>query len=273
MSEQAGQSVWASGRAYEPYVGRWSRLVAREFVDWLAVPRGARWLDVGCGTGALTETILGLGDPHAVDGIDPSEGYLAVAREQVRDPRARFTVADARRLGVEPGRYDAVVSALVLNFIPDPAAGMAEMTRAARPGGIVAGYVWDYAGRMELMRHFWDAVVELRPEDRERDEGRRFPLCRPEPLQRLFEGAGLTGIEVRSIDIPTAFRDFDDYWTPFLGGQFPAPDYAMSLDEEARAALRERIRARLPVAADGSISLIARAWAARGTVPGGGRGG
>jgi hypothetical protein len=126
---------------------------------------------------------------------------------------------------------------------------------------------------MELMRHFWDAVVELRPEDRERDEGRRFPLCRPEPLQRLFEGAGLTGIEVRGIDIPTTFRDFDDYWTPFLGGQFPAPDYAMSLGEEARAVLRERIRARLPVAADGSISLIARAWAARGTVPAGGRGG
>jgi SAM-dependent methyltransferase len=271
MSEQAGASVWAVGRAYEPYIGRWSRLVARQFLEWLAVPPGARWLDVGCGTGALTETILRHADPGSVDGIDPSEGFLAVAREQVRDPRVRFRVGDTRRLAAESARYDVVVSALVLNFIPDPPAGIAEMARAVRPGGIVAGYVWDYAGRMELMRHFWDAAVELRPGDLERDEGQRFPLCRPAPLQRLFEGAGLASVEVRGIEIPTMFRDFDDYWTPFLGGQGPAPSYAMSLDEEARAALRERIRGRLPVAADGSISLIARAWAVRSTGPGSGR--
>jgi len=259
----APQSVWAGGRAYEPYVGRWSRLVAREFVDWLGVPPGARWLDLGCGTGALTETILRVADPGAVEGIDPSEGYLSVAREQVRDPRARFEIGDARRLPVESARYDAVVSALVLNFIPDPPAGMAEMVRAVRPGGIVAAYVWDYAGRMELMRYFWDAAVALRPEAADRDEGRRFPICRPEPLRTLFEAAGLEGVEVRGIEIATTFRDFDDYWQPFLGGQFPAPDYAMSLDEEARGALREHIRARLPVAADGSIPLTARAWAVR----------
>lgn len=265
MSASGEKSVWASGKAYEPYVGRWSRPVAREFVDWLAIPPAARWLDVGCGTGALTETILRRANPAQVHGIDPSEGYLALAREQVRDPRVRFDVGDARRLPVETATFDAVVSALVLNFIPDLAAGMADMTRAVRPGGTVAGYVWDYQGKMELMRYFWDAVVALKPADLERDEGRRFPICQPGPLQQIFERAGLRKVEVRSIDVPTHFRNFEDYWTPFLGGQFPAPDYAMSLDEAARAALRERIRTRLPIAADGSIPLIARAWAVRGT--------
>jgi len=265
MNASAEKSVWASGVAYEPYVGRWSRPVAREFVDWLAIPPAAQWLDVGCGTGALTETILRRAHPAQVHGIDPSEGYLALAREQVRDPRVRFDVGDARRLPAESATCDAIVSALVLNFIPDLPAAMAEMARAVRPGGTVAGYVWDYAGKMELMRYFWDAVVALKPADLERDEGRRFPICQPGPLQQLFERAGLRNVEVRSIDASTHFRNFDDYWTPFLGGQFPAPDYAMSLDEAARAALRERIRTRLPIAADGSIPLIARAWAVRGT--------
>ena len=264
MSTSAEKSVWASGGAYEPYVGRWSRLVAREFVEWLGIPPAASWLDVGCGTGALTETILRRANPAQVHGIDPSEGYLALAREQVRDPRVRFDAGDARHLSVESARYDAVVSALVLNFIPDVATGIAEMARVVRPGGIVAGYVWDYAGKMELMRYFWDAAVALRPQDLERDEGRRFPMCRPGPLKGLFEAAGLKDVEVRSIDVATPFRDFDDYWSPFLGGQFPAPDYAMSLSEDARAALREHIRAHMPTAADGSIPLIARAWAIRG---------
>src|SRR5262245_47260570 len=143
MSTSKERSVWASGAAYEPYVGRWSRLVAREFVDWLAIPSAASWLDVGCGTGALSETILRRASPSERHGIDPSQGYLALALEQVRDPRVRFEAGDARRLSVESPRYDAVVSALVLNFIPDPGAGMAEMARVARPGGIVAAYVWD----------------------------------------------------------------------------------------------------------------------------------
>ena len=261
----AEQSVWSEGAAYEPYVGRWSRLVAREFVAWLSRPPAARWLDVGCGTGALSETILRQADPAEVHGVDPSEGFLAVARRQVTDPRARFDVGDARRLPAEASRYDAVVSALVLNFIPDVPLGVSEMVRVTRGGGVVAAYVWDYAGRMELMRAFWDAAVALKPRDRDRDEGRRFPICQPGPLADLFTGAGLAEVEVRGIDVPTRFRDFDDYWTPFLGGQFPAPAYAMSLSEVDRAALREHLRSRLPTAADGSISLTARAWAVRGT--------
>ena len=142
------------------------------------------------------------------------------------------------------------------------------MARVCVEGGIIAAYVWDYAGKMELMRFFWDAAVELDPGAAKADEGIRFPLCRPEALESLFTGAGLNGVEVVPIDIATPFADFDDYWQPFLGGQGPAPAYAMSLDETARARLRERIRERIPILADGSISLIARAWAIRATVAG-----
>jgi SAM-dependent methyltransferase len=257
---------WASGAAYEPYVGRWSRLVAREFLDWLAVAPGNRWLDVGCGTGALSQTILELTAPVQVTGIDASEDFIAYAREHVRDERARFTTGDAQALPDPNAMYDACVSGLMLNFVPEPAAAVSEMRRVARGGGIVALYVWDYAGEMQLMRHFWDAAVALDPATRERDEALRFPLCRPEPLATLFRDAGLSAVETRTIDVPTVFRDLDDYWSPFLGGQGPAPAYAMSLSEARRTALRERIRAGLPIQPDGSIHLIARAWAVRGSV-------
>jgi SAM-dependent methyltransferase len=255
--------VWASGTAYDPYIGRWSRLVAREFLAWLAIPAGRRWLDVGCGTGALSQTILETASPRDVLGIDASERYVAHARRKVTDGRARFAVGSAGALACVSAAHDAVVSGLVLNFVPEPGEAVAEMGRAVVPGGTVAAYVWDYAGEMQLIRHFWDAAVAIDP-GLERDEGRRFPLCRPDPLAQLFGGAALNQVEVRAIDVPTVFRDFDDYWSPFLGGQGPAPAYAMSLSDERRATLRERIRGRLPIAADGSIRLIARAWAVRG---------
>jgi len=262
--EQQMQEVWATGAAYEPYVGRWSRLVARDFLAWLAVPPGGSWLDVGCGTGALTHTILQMGHPREVTSLDSSEGFLSYAGQQLNDPRVRWQLGNAQQLPLESSAYDAVVSGLVLNFIPDLPAALAEMARVARPGGKVAAYVWDYAGKMELMRYFWDAAVALSPAARELDEGRRFPVCQPGPLQDLFTQGGLAGVEVRAIDVPTRFRNFGDYWDPFLGGQGPAPGYAMSLDPEERAALRERIRSSLPVAPDGSIDLTARAWAVRG---------
>jgi SAM-dependent methyltransferase len=233
-------------------------------VAWLPIPAGSRWLDVGCGTGALSQTILETASPREVWGIDASERYVAYARNQVTDRRARFEVADASALPCMSAVYDAVVSGLVLNFVPRPEAAVAEMARAVVVGGTVAAYVWDYAGGMQLVRHFWDAAVALDPSALEVDEGRRFPLCQPGPLAELFRGARLDQVEARAIDVPTTFRDFNDYWSPFLGGQGPAPAYAMSLSDERRAALREGIRARLPIAADGSIHLIARAWAVRG---------
>ena len=239
--------------------------MAREFVAWLDMPAGGRWLDVGCGSGALTETVLAEAGPAAVVGVDTSEAYVAHAAGRVSDPRASFAVADAQAFDGPGAAFDAVASSLVLNFLPDPARGVAEMRRVARPGGVVAGYVWDYAGEMQLMRRFWDAAAELDPAAAELDEGRRMAGCNPAALQALFSGAGLARVETRAIDVPTVFADFDDYWSPFEGGQGPAPGYCVALPAERRAALRERLRDTLPAAAGGSISLVARAWAVRGT--------
>jgi SAM-dependent methyltransferase len=257
--------TWAVGDLYEAYVGRWSRQVAAGFVDWLALTPRADWVDVGCGTGALSETILKRAAPRSLRGVDSSAGFLEHARSGIDDPRATFRVGDAQALPLDAASADAAVSGLVLNFVPDPARAAREMARVVRPGGVVAAYVWDYADRMDLMRRFWDAAAALDPKAAELDEGRRFPLCRPEPLAALFAGAGLRDVSVRAIDVATRFANFDDYWAPFLGGQGPAPGYALSLDEVRREALRERLRATLPTAPDGSIDLVARAWAVRGS--------
>ena len=259
------KDVWAIGAGYEAYVGRWSRLVAREFVSWLRAPPRGRWLDVGCGTGALSEAIVRHGEPATVLGVDRSEGFVAHARARAIGARTVFQVGDAQALPVPEGSFDAVVSGLVLNCIPNPARMVAEMARAGRPGSAIALYVWDYADGMEFIRRFWDAAKALDPASAELDEAVRFPLCAPTPLEALFAAVGLSGVATRPVDVPTRFRDFDDYWSPFLGGQGPAPTYAMSLPEDRRAVLRQAVRSALPAAADGSISLTARAWAVRGT--------
>lgn len=256
--------AWASGTAYEPYVGRWSRLVARDFISWLALPPGGRWLDVGCGTGALTSAILANAAPIRVTGIDPSPQYVGFAQDSVQDSRVEFQVGDALSLPESDPRYDAVVSGLVLNFVPDPDRAVAEMARVVRRGGTAGAYVWDYAGGMQMIRYFWDEAVALDPAAGALDEGVRFPLCRPGPFADLFRNAGLRDVQAQVIDVATVFRDFDDFWTPFLGGQGPAPGYLASVPEDRRRALRDRLRARLPVEADGSIHLVARAWAAKG---------
>ena len=173
------KDVWAAGDLYEPYVGRWSRVVAKEFLAWLNVPVGKDWLDVGCGTGALTQCILGNASPARVHGIDPSAGFVDYAKAHTDDPRAGFEVGDAQALPVAAPGFDAAVAGLVLNFVPQPERAAREMRRAVRSGGKVAAYVWDYAGKMELMRHFWDAAVELNADARALDEGIRFPLCHP----------------------------------------------------------------------------------------------
>jgi SAM-dependent methyltransferase len=257
--------TWERGSPYEQYVGRWSRQVAPLFLSWLSIPAGRRWLDVGCGTGALCAAIVDRCSPSSVAGVEPSEGFLKTAKENLAG-RAALHQGSATAIPLGGGSVDVVVSGLVLNFIPDQRAALAEMARVTGKGGTIAAYVWDYAGKMELMRFFWDAAVELNPDAANLDEGVRFPLCRPQALEKLFGDAGLEGVEVKHIDIPTPFANFDDYWQPFLGGQGPAPAYAMSLDEASRVRLRDRIRERVPTTANGAISLAARAWATRATV-------
>lgn len=264
MADASG--IWGRGSAYERYVGRWSSAVAPLFLEWLALPSGLAWLDVGCGTGALTECILDRTAPSRVIGVDPAEGFVAAAAQRL-GARATVTVAGADALPLPDSSVDCVVSGLVLTFVPDAPAALAESVRVCRSGGTVAAYVWDYAGRMELMRRFWDAAAALDPAAAELDEGPRFPLAHPEALAASFSGVGCVEVETTALDIATVFAEFQDYWEPFLGGQGPAPAYTMSLDEQAREALRRRLDATLPREPDGSIALIARAWAVRGLAP------
>jgi SAM-dependent methyltransferase len=201
------KDVWASGDAYEPYVGRWSRLVGHQFVAWLGVPPNKDWLDVGSGTGALCEVILAGASPREVTGVDPSDGFVSFARHKVTNKRATFQIGDAQKLPVADGSYDATVAGLVINFITDQSKAVSEMKRVTRPLGVVGAYVWDYAGQMQMMRHFWDAAVAMDPSAASLDEGRRFPVCHPEPLADLFRIAGLGNVETRSIDVPHDFQE------------------------------------------------------------------
>ncbi len=253
---------WAAGDAYEQFMGRWSRDVATHFLQWLGVTPQQRWLDVGCGTGALTQAIVSSADPHTVVGLDASLDFVLYANRQTIP--ARFVVADGSALPLQDAAVDAIVSGLALNFMLQPAQVAAEMVRAVRPGGVVAAYVWDYAGKMEFLRYFWDVAVTLDPSAASQHEGNRFPLCRPEALHQLWQTAGFENIVVEALDVPTVFDSFESYWQPFMLGNFPAPKYAMSLNPAQRDLLQDRLRAAVPVAEDGSIHLIPRVWAIRG---------
>jgi SAM-dependent methyltransferase len=255
---------WEGADAYERYVGRWSRPVADAFLAWLSLPAGGSWIDVGCGTGALSGQIVARVAPGRLLGVDPSPDFVAAAASRVDSPVAAFAVGRADAIPVETGAADAVVSGLVLNFVPDVPAALAEMRRVARPGATIAAYVWDYADRMELMRRFWDAAVDLDPDAAALDEGIRFPIAAPAPLASAWANAGLRDVLVNAIDVPTRFTDFDDYWQPFTVDIAPAPGYASRLPPERREALRERLRVTLPTGPEGTIDLIARAWAVRG---------
>lgn len=262
------QDRWAGAAAYEAFMGRWSRQLAPAFLEWLGERPGRRWVDVGCGTGALSAAILARYEPAAIVGVDPSEEFVAVARSTVEGRRVRFEHGSAGSIPVADGWADVVVAGLVLNFVSDVGAALDEMRRVAAPGAVIGACVWDYGGEMQLIRRLFDAAIALDPEAEHHDEGPRFPICAPGGLRAGLETAGIRVVADDAIEIPTVFRDFDDYWTPFLGGVGPAPAYVVSLDEDARVRLRERLRATLPTEPDGSIHLKARAWAARGEIPG-----
>ena len=264
MAQTSRHDAWQAGDSYDSYMGRWSRQIAPRFLNWLDAPSGKDWFEIGCGTGALSAAILAQSNPKSLVSMDPSDGFLAKARVNVPDRRVEFQVGDAQSLPVETASRDVIVSALVLNFVPDKTKALTEMKRAARNGATVGFYVWDYpGGGVEFMRAFWNAATALDPNASDLTEDKRFPFCTPDGLADLASGAGLAPIECRSIEMPTVFKDFEDYWHPFTLGAGPAPGYCMSLNPEARQRLKEKLNDSLPRNKDGSIPLKTRAWAVK----------
>jgi SAM-dependent methyltransferase len=255
---------WQGAATYEDFMGRWSRPLAGEFLEWLDAPAGGHWLDVGTGTGALATAICSNASPGSVVACDPSEPFVQVARLGSADPRISFVVGGIGSLPERPEGYDAIVSGLALNFFSDAPAAVQEQLTRLRAGGCLGAYVWDYAEGMEFLRHFWDAAISVAPDRADSDEARRFPICAPEPLRALFEAGGMERVTVSPIAVPTSFADFEDYWRPFLGGTGPAPSLVSALSEEQRGDLAGRLRSRLAPDGGGAVRLRARAWAVRG---------
>ena len=252
---------FTDGAAYERFMGRWTRAVGAEFLGWLAMPKGRDWLDAGCGTGVFTELLLEQARPGRIVAVDPAPAQIAFARKKALPDNVVFEVADAQELPFPDACFDVVASALVLNFIPDRARAMAEMRRVTRPGGCVAGYVWDFTGPLSVTRHVTAALRAI--------EAKAAPIpglesTKRDALQALFDGAGLTQAETRAIEVEVAFPDFDAYWRAFLDNPSPASAFITSMTAPGRDALRADVEARLPVAADGAIAFVSRAHAARG---------
>lgn len=248
------------GAAYERFMGHWSRRVGDTFLDWLAPPPGGHWLDVGCGNGAFTEAIVSRCAPASVDGLDPSTDQLAFARSRPALASARFHAGDAMALPFADAGFDAAVMPLVIFFLPDPARGVAEMARVVRAGGSVSAYAWDMPGGgfpyfplQQSMREL-GLVVPAPPSPE---------ASRREVLQALWQEAGLADVATCVIEVERSFRDFDDYWTTVLGGPSVGATLA-ALPAAGIGELQARVKGRLPVAADGSITCRARANAVKG---------
>lgn len=255
--------TFTDGEAYDRFMGRWSKAVGPQFLDWLAPPKPGRWLDVGCGTGVFTQLITDLCAPTAVVAVDPAAAQIDHARQQPIARHAEFQVADALALPFPDGAFDVVVSALVINFLPDRAKGLSEMRRVASGDGIVAGFLWARTADSELsptapmQRGFREIGAEVP----------RIPGADMASLPDLFRAAGLEAIETRTIDATQTYRDFEDYWTAQTPPFSPAGKLIAKMPEADRARLRDTLRAILPAAADSSISYSARANAIKARVP------
>jgi SAM-dependent methyltransferase len=260
----AAHDAWSAGDSYDLYMGRWSRQIANRFVRSLDAPENADWLDLGCGTGALTRAILEHGAPRSVTGVDPSEGFVAHARSETNDPRASFHVGTADDMAVAPGSIDLAVSGLALNFVPDPQGALEKLRAVMRPGGQIAVYVWDYpGGGMGFIDAFWRAAESLFPVAVELNESRRFPFCTRNELVALFRSSGLEPVSAEAIEVDTVFPDFAAFWRPFTLGAGPAPGFLSSLDDDAAVRLQDTLRAQV---GDGPIRMPARAWSLRAFV-------
>ena len=222
-------------------------------------------MDVGCGSGALSEAIIKKHNPKTVIAIDQSEGFVRTAQQRLGS-RALCKIGNALSLPLDDESVNISVCGLVLNFIPEPETALAEMKRVTRKEGMVAAYIWDYAGKMEFLTHFWNVVVALNSDAASLHESRRFPDSNAEQLITMFNRVGLYDVEAAPLEIETNFIDFNDYWQPFLGGQGPAPTYVSKLNDSERNRLKDMLAQNLPVNDDGSIKLSARAWTTKGFV-------
>ena len=260
--------MFTVAEAYERDMGRWSKLLAPLFVEFVGVGEGDRVLDVGCGTGSLTETVARITGASKVVGIDPSKGFIDYVRSHKSNPRVTFESGDAQSLPYPDASFDRCLALLILNFIPDAPKAAAEMRRVTRSGGVVGTAMWDNAGGNELNRCLWDAAIVLDPKVKGPDE-RGGSYGSPDALKTLWAGAGLTNIEVTGLTFPCEFSSFDEMWLRrHLEGQGPGGAYVMGLPEDRRETLRQRLRQNiLGSRPDGPFTLKAKAWAVRGIVP------
>jgi ubiquinone/menaquinone biosynthesis C-methylase UbiE len=264
MADEWQSMTWSDGEAYEKFMGQWSRVAGRVFLDWLSLPNGLKWLDVGCGTGAFTETIQELSSVGELVAIDISEAQLAYARSRNHSDAVTFQVIDARSLPFDNDRFDVAVSALVCNFIPDREKALSEMNRVVRPNGTLGAYVWDFAGKSGINQHLNLAIAELQGADYKPKE-RNDESTTQDSLRKLFSDAGLGDVLTRAIEIPVRFNDLDDYWnsnTTRFGAQLGA--FVHGLSEAERQRLRSLVLQKLPVAPDGRIAYTARVNAVKG---------
>jgi SAM-dependent methyltransferase len=260
----SGPSFFTDGDAYERFMGRWSRAAGVQFLDWLALPAGLRWLDVGCGTGAFTELLLARCAPAQVDGIDPSEDQIGYARKRQGVAQARLRSGDAQALPYGDAEFDAAAMALVISFVPDPTKAVSEMRRVVKPGGTVAAYIWHLTGDQGFTQ--WPLIDALQRMGHEVVEvpGRIHSTI--PALRSIFEAAGLTSIETRPIDIEVSYADFDDYWSSQTGLPNPAVQLVRKLPAADVERLKDDLRQSLP-RRDGRIVYPACANAIKGTVP------
>lgn len=266
MMAQSEFDAWSAGQSYEHYMGRWSRKIAARFVDWIDAPANADWLEIGCGTGALTQAVLSATVPRSVLSTDQSADFVGHAKTQIKDDRVTFQVADAARLPSPDASVDIVTSALVLNFIPDKLAALTEMRRVLRPGGMVALYVWDYpGGGMGFIEAFWKAAAEIDPGAVELDESARFPFCNEEGLAKLCRDVGTSDPEIAAIEVETQFPDFNAFWHPFTLGVGPAPGYVKGLPADRVQQLKTHLATKL--GNRGAVTLPARAWVVKARWP------
>jgi len=254
----------ASADAYDRHVGRYGTQLASALIGFAGVEPGMRALDVGCGTGALTAALARRLGIASVRAADPSKPFVEACRARL--PGVEVVVAAAEALPFADGTSDAALSQLVVNFMRDAEAGVREMARVTRPGGVVASCVWDYAGEMTLLRAFWDAASEVDPERAvAADEGVVMRWCAEGELAELWRAAGLRDVRFGPLVVSATYADFEDLWSPLPTGVAPSGAFCRSLDEDRRAALHDAYHRRLGVR-NGPFALTARAWAVAGIV-------